>query len=201
MAPPGSGLCMSLAWRFTNPNEAMGSLSLVIGLAVRRALLSLGAVGIKVKWPNDIYIDEGSGPAKIAGILIELRSELAGPSMVVIGLGLNLHLNPEVRRQIDQNVADLSSVCEDMPSRNETVSAICREVIRDLEQFSVSGFKHFIDEWREADFLYGRKIKLHIHNEALVGDVLGVDENGLLIMNVAGDMKTLFAGHVELLDT
>lgn len=199
LAPPGSGLCLSLAWRFSDPPENLGALSLVVGLAVRRALLALGGRDIQVKWPNDIYINDELGPAKIAGILIELRSELSGPSMVVIGLGLNLFLSRAVRDTIDQNASDLASVCDQAPGRNQTANAVISEIIKSLQLFNRSGFTEFLPEWRAADFLVGRKIKLHLHNNALVGEAQGVDENGFLLMNINGEIQKQFAGHVELL--
>ena len=199
LAPPGSGLCLSLAWRFSEPPEAMGALSLVVGLSVRRALLAVGGRGISVKWPNDIYIEDERGPAKIAGILIELRSELSGPSMVVIGLGLNLVLNQNIRRQIDQNASDLASVCEAAPGRNEVAGLVIAEIIKSLKKFSVRGFSEFLAEWRAADFLIGRQIKLHIHDKAVVGEALGVNEHGLLLLKVGDETQRHFAGHVELL--
>ncbi|MGR8948707.1 MAG: biotin--[acetyl-CoA-carboxylase] ligase [Gammaproteobacteria bacterium] len=199
LAPPGSGLCLSLAWRFTDPPEAMGALSLVVGLATRRALLAIGADAIQVKWPNDIYIEDERGPAKIAGILIELRSELAGPSMVVIGLGINIHISQSTREQIDQSASDLASVCDDIPGRNATASSVIAEIVQCLKQFEAHGFGAFAGEWREADFLRGRKIKLHVHDSAVVGEVLGVNDDGLLKLNVGGEIQTHFAGHVELL--
>ena len=199
LAPPGSGLCLSLAWRFANPPEALGALSLVVGLAVRRALTALGGRDIQVKWPNDIYIEDARGYAKIAGILIELRSELAGPSMVVIGLGLNLALSRAIREKIDQNASDLASVCDEPPGRNQTAGLVIEEIIKSLLRFNDKGFGDFLSEWRSADFLKGHQIKLHMHNNAVVGEALGVDDQGLLLMNVAGEVQSHFAGHVELL--
>jgi len=200
LAPPGSGLCLSIAWRFQETPKAIGALSLVIGLAVRHALVGLGATGVSVKWPNDIYIEDDRGPAKIAGILIEMRSELAGPSLVVIGLGLNVLLSAAQRAAIDQNASDLASVCNDPPGRNATAGAVVQEIITALEAFGGSGFAPFREQWQQADFLKGRSIKLHINNAAVTGIVQGVDENGLLKLQVGNEEQTHFAGHVELLN-
>jgi len=208
LAPPGSGLCLSIAWRFQTTPAEIGALSLVIGLAVQRAVSALGAKGVGVKWPNDLYIEENPNssstrPAKIAGILIEMRSELAGPSMVVIGLGLNLSLSTEIRAKIDQQASDLASVCEGPLSRNETAGRVIQEILLALEEFSVSGFKSFREQWDQVDFLNGRSIKLHVNKEAVEGIARGVDENGFLKLAVGGlgntNLQTFFAGHVELL--
>ena len=202
LAPPGSGICLSLAWRFQETPNAIGALSLVIGLAVQRAVCSLGAEGVAVKWPNDLYIEQNK-PAKIAGILIEMRSELAGPSMVVIGLGLNIHLSKEARKKIDQRASDLASVSDEPPGRNATAGRVLAEILLALEQFTEQGFAPFIEQWQRVDFLNGRNIKLHINNETVEGLARGVDENGLLQLEISKggrrSMQGFFAGHVELL--
>jgi len=51
----------------------------------------LRQVGIEtaaVKWPNDIIVNF----RKLAGILIETQGDMLGPSVAVIGIGLNYRL-------------------------------------------------------------------------------------------------------------
>jgi signal transduction histidine kinase len=53
----------------------LGALSLAIGVACLRALQSQAVHGVQLKWPNDLVAAGG----KLGGILIEMRSESAGP--------------------------------------------------------------------------------------------------------------------------
>lgn len=63
-------------------------LSLVVGLAVLRALESLGVRDAGLKWPNDLL----QGGKKIAGILLELSGDPADLCHVVIGIGINVNM-------------------------------------------------------------------------------------------------------------
>lgn len=63
-------------------------LSLVVGLAVLRALESLGVRDTGLKWPNDLL----QGGKKIAGILLELSGDPADLCHVVIGIGINVNM-------------------------------------------------------------------------------------------------------------
>lgn len=63
-------------------------LSLVVGLAVLRALESLGVRDAGLKWPNDVL----QGGKKIAGILLELSGDPADLCHVVIGIGINVNM-------------------------------------------------------------------------------------------------------------
>lgn len=82
---PGAGLWLTLVER---PNDTSGLdvLSLRVGLAAARALDRFAAEPIRVKWPNDLYIEYG----KLAGILVEARWRESSLEWVAIGLGVNV---------------------------------------------------------------------------------------------------------------
>lgn len=88
-SPRGAGLYLSVALRPSGVSfPALGSLSVVAGLAVRAVASELGVDAV-LKWPNDVLA--GPDRAKCAGILAEA---VAGPessvSSVVLGIGLNV---------------------------------------------------------------------------------------------------------------
>ena len=81
----GASLTFSLLWRFQCGAAALYGLSLAVGVALMRAMHSLGVDQAQLKWPNDVLVFEDnasgrSGPRKLAGILIELQGDLEGPS-------------------------------------------------------------------------------------------------------------------------
>lgn len=102
----GNGLMFSLCWRFEKGVSNLSGLSLVIGIAILRTLRSYSTQNISIKWPNDILYDNH----KLAGILIEIRGEVCGPSYAVIGIGINFKLSKSIIPLIDQKVTDLSNV-------------------------------------------------------------------------------------------
>ena len=55
-------------------------------LAVCEAVEALASLECRVKWPNDVWIEE----RKVAGVLVEARP----PDWAVIGIGLNLAIEP-----------------------------------------------------------------------------------------------------------
>lgn len=83
-SPKGAGLYLSVALRPEGVSfSALGSLSVVAGLAVRATAASVGVDAV-LKWPNDVLV----GGAKTAGILAEaVASE---PPSIVLGIGLNV---------------------------------------------------------------------------------------------------------------
>ncbi|TDP93656.1 BirA family biotin operon repressor/biotin-[acetyl-CoA-carboxylase] ligase [Labedaea rhizosphaerae] len=84
VSPPGTGLYLSVLLR---PSQvaapALGTLSMVAGLALAEAVRETAGVTADLKWPNDLLIDG----AKCAGILCEVGG--GTPPAVVVGIGLN----------------------------------------------------------------------------------------------------------------
>ena len=98
----GGALTFSVLWRFETGAAGLTGLSLVVGIAVARALAGLGATEVKLKWPNDVLFRG----RKLGGILIEVQGDALGPATAVIGIGLNVRMPPAWRDRIDQPIAD-----------------------------------------------------------------------------------------------
>jgi len=64
----------------------LGVLSLRAGLVAAEALDRFASEPIRLKWPNDLYVDRG----KLAGILVEARWRESTVEWVAIGLGVNV---------------------------------------------------------------------------------------------------------------
>jgi BirA family biotin operon repressor/biotin-[acetyl-CoA-carboxylase] ligase len=89
VAPPGQALAVSVLLRPTFSLDAFGWLPLVAGLAMARAVDSVGVAGaVSLKWPNDVLVDG----LKVSGLLAEL---LPGAAGVVLGAGVNLTIPRE----------------------------------------------------------------------------------------------------------
>jgi BirA family transcriptional regulator, biotin operon repressor / biotin---[acetyl-CoA-carboxylase] ligase len=89
-APAGSGLMFSALLRPAEVAAARWSLlPLLVGAAVARGLAVAGGVGVRLKWPNDLLVDEG----KLGGILLERVETSTGPAAIA-GVGINVVLAP-----------------------------------------------------------------------------------------------------------
>ena len=196
LAPPGAAVCMSLGWRFDVPPRDLSALSLAVGVAVAQGLQTLGAAGVRLKWPNDLLL----AGRKLAGILIEMRSELGGPCTVVIGIGVNVAVGEEVRAQIDQPVASLADAIQPPPSRNAVAASILSALSQTLTTFAARGFAAFTADWLTLDALAGRAVTLSLPDRTVSGIARGVDANGLLLIDIDGRVESFMAGHVRLRD-
>jgi len=197
-APLGSGLCLSLAWLFDPPPSAPGALSLAAGVAVLRALERLGVRDATLKWPNDIY----RAGRKLGGILCELRFEAAGPAYVVVGVGLNVHapagLADAIAAEGGVLPADLADVTPPV-TRQALAASLIDELAAAAAVFGTAGFAPFAAEWRRADALRDRPVRVQGAGGAdRDGVARGIDAQGSLQVEFAGTVECLTAGEVTL---
>jgi BirA family biotin operon repressor/biotin-[acetyl-CoA-carboxylase] ligase len=191
----GTALTFSLLWRFDCGLNALSGLSLAVGVAIVRALNKLGVRGVQLKWPNDILTEQG----KLAGVLIEAQGDVLGPSSVVIGVGLNCTLPASLAPQIGQPACALDEICEVMPTRNELLAVLLRELARVLQQFSQGGFAVLREEWERYHIYQDRRIKLQMaDSKAVNGIARGVSDIGELCLETAQGMRRFNSGEVEV---
>jgi BirA family transcriptional regulator, biotin operon repressor / biotin---[acetyl-CoA-carboxylase] ligase len=197
VASLGGSLTFSLLWRFERGAGHLGGLSLAVGVAVARALAACGVERVQVKWPNDLVCDF----RKIAGILVETAGEMQGPSVAVIGIGVNHRLGERVMDRIDQPVTDIAQCARPAaPSRSELLARLLTELAAALEAFDRHGFPALRDAWRSLHAYQGRRVRVMPGREApFDADVVDVGEDGVLVVRAAdGRLVSLASAEISL---
>lgn len=193
VSPFGGNLYLSLLWRFPFGASQVTGLSLAIAVAVGRALKELGLDSTGVKWPNDIVVSE----RKLAGILLEMAGEAAGPCAVVIGIGLNVK-SSETMELIDQPWAGLEPELGRPVARNDFASRLIIHLLEVVRQFERDGLAPFLEEWRSLDAYEGKTVELHLPGKQIRGIVRGVDETGALLLAHEGEVRHYQSGEVSM---
>jgi BirA family transcriptional regulator, biotin operon repressor / biotin---[acetyl-CoA-carboxylase] ligase len=197
IAPFGGGVAMSLGWTCSDVVRTLPALSLGVGVAVVRALARAGAEDILLKWPNDIWLRD----RKLGGVLIELRAEAGGPAHVVIGVGLNVSLSEDARREVEASgvaAAAVSDACKTPPSRNLVAGAILDELLSMLVQYERFGFSAFRDAWAALDGLKDRAVQVTVGGSVILGLARGVDSDGALLLETNGYTQRIVSGEASL---
>lgn len=193
---PGFGnIYMSLAWRFPLPVAKLGPLSLVMGVAVARALQEYG-VSAQLKWPNDILV----AGKKMAGILIESRISSPHSTAAVIGLGLNFHMDEAAAVAISQPWTDFSQqyLGAGPVTRNQLVARVLAHMVRACADFSAQGFAAFQDAWSEYDMSKGRLVELDSAGRVHCGEALGVDDSGGIKVRIDNQVQVFHSADMGL---
>ena len=191
----GGALTFSLLWRFNQGVGSLSGLSLGVGVALLRALKSLGVTGAALKWPNDVLHRN----CKLAGILIEVQGDVLGPSLAVIGIGINLKLSEQTRNIIDQPTTDLYSITGVMPERNQALGCVLGHLAQVLDIFAVQGFSGLRAEWVEHHVYHKKNVRIMLPDDgAEEGIVTGVDSEGALLLQTSGGERRYSTGEISL---
>lgn len=191
-SPLGENLYLSIGLTFHGGFAALDGLSLVLGVAVAETLEKLGVPGVRLKWPNDIFLPEG----KLGGVLVELQGELQeGVVRVVAGIGINVHMNRA--DDVDQPWASLALRCPDGTwERNQIASALIRSLLETSAVFSEKGFGAFRDSWQSRDLFEGQRVVARGGEVSGVG--CGIDGQGNYLVRGEDGVVAIRAGEVSL---
>ncbi len=192
-SPFSSNLYMSMYWRLDQgPAAAMG-LSLVIGIIMAEVIQSLGAPDVRVKWPNDLYLND----RKLAGILVELTGKTGDAAQIVIGAGVNLLMRSEGTAEINQGWINLQEAGVDI-DRNELAAKLINSLREALPIFERDGLAPFVSRWEALDNFINRPVKLLIGDREVHGIARGIDKQGGLLLEQNGVIKSWVGGEISL---
>jgi BirA family biotin operon repressor/biotin-[acetyl-CoA-carboxylase] ligase len=192
-SPFGANLYLSMYWRLEQgPAAAMG-LSLVIGIVMAEVLQALGAEEVRVKWPNDLYLQD----RKLAGILVELTGKTGDAAQIVIGAGINLAMRNVEADIVNQGWINLqeAGIAVD---RNQLAVRLISELRAALHLFEQEGLSPYLMRWEKLDNFINRPVKLIIGDKEIYGISRGIDAQGALLLEQDGITKPWVGGEISL---
>lgn len=196
-SPFARNIYLSLAWKFEQGIAAVEGLSLAVGVAVLRALSTLGAAEVGLKWPNDLMV----GEKKLGGVLVEIAGDVSGECHVIIGLGLNVNMPDSAATKIDQAWTDLTRIGvyrREKINRSILVGEILRQLLPMVAGFEKTGFAPMKNEWEAANIHLGQQVNIVTVAETVSGTALGVTDSGALRMEVRGKEQVFVGGEVSV---
>lgn len=192
VSPFGKNVYLSVLTTIKSDITQLGGFSLMMALAVEKALENLGVEGVSLKWPNDVYLHG----QKLAGILLEMTGEYASHCQLIIGIGLNFDM-AETRKDIDQSWTALKHYYPEL-SRNQVAIELLNSVLLMIKEFKQSGFAPWIDTWNEKDVFYSRQVQILNPRHSIIGVSKGVNERGELNVQTDVGIQVISGGEVSL---
>lgn len=175
-APPGHALLLSVIVRGTG--EAFALLPLAAAVAVA----DVAGPDARIKWPNDILLDD----RKVAGILCEGRPQ---EGWAIVGIGVNVAV------KLDDLPAELHATAATLGRPPADVDIVLGELLTALQRALDLPTAELLSAWSARDGLRGRTIRWAGGS----GVASGIDGVGRLVVELPGGGRTaLDAGEVHL---
>lgn len=202
---PRGGAWFSLLWPLNSPIENYHSVPLVAGLAILRTLQQIIQVyqvvyipQIHIKWPNDVLLDD----RKVAGILCE--TVMTGPrvSHLIVGVGVNVRFHSKVLRgPLRHPPITLKEALRVSIPVNQIIERFVTQFLILMHRYEKDGLSPgMLRELRTHLAYVGQTRRWSFAGQTIEAQILGLDDQGRLILNINGQEQTVDYGEVVASD-
>ena len=191
--PEGTSVMMSILLRPKFEPQYAPTLTLVMGMAVAKAVKKLG-FDVSIKWPNDVVVSH----KKICGILTEMGVRDGKIDYAVIGVGINVNI-----REFPDEMADKATSLYLESGRKFDRSQIPGLVMEAFEEYyekfaatcDLSGLK---EKYESILANYNQPVRV-LAKEPYEGVARGITDGGeLLVEKTDGTIVAVSAGEVSV---
>ncbi|MBK9070754.1 MAG: biotin--[acetyl-CoA-carboxylase] ligase [Myxococcales bacterium] len=191
-APASEGVFWSCVLRPALAPAAAAGLTLAAGVAACEAVRACG-VAATLKWPNDVVVVDAGVVAKLGGILTESVTRGSALEYVVVGIGLNVTNAPVVEGARTTSIHQAGG----RGSRAEVVARLRGSLEQWLDRYLEEGMAAISPTWQA---MAERRCELRVGTgqAARVAELVGLADDGALMVAIDGVTTTIRAGEVEL---
>ena len=191
--PEGTSVMMSILLRPKFEPQYAPTLTLVMGMAVAKAVKNLG-FDVSIKWPNDVVVSH----KKICGILTEMGVRDGKIDYAVIGVGINVNI-----KEFPEEMADKATSLYLESGKEFDRSQIPGLVMEAFEEYyekfaatcDLSGLK---EEYESILANYNQPVRV-LAKEPYEGVARGITDGGeLLVEKTDGTIVAVSAGEVSV---
>jgi len=195
LSPPFKNLLFSVIFYPKINTSLVFRLTMLASIAAVRAVKRVCKVDVKIKWPNDLYMNE----KKVCGVLTEFSADHDSVHYAVVGMGLNVNFNTTKINEISGIATSLMSECGAKVSRLSLFIALLEEMDILYEKFLKTDGKGLEAEWNKYSMVLDRNVRIISGNEEKTGVAKGVNSSGhLILVNEKGEQEEIICGDLSL---
>ena len=213
---PEGGLYQSVLLRPNRDKAEWPTLGFVMALAIRAALLRLASRPhdtLRVKWPNDLLVDND----KIAGISMETHA-----GGVCMGMGVNVFkptdasdlladgkYEPAYFADMAIGLTEQGSIAfgngYEFSNKQEAIKVVGDAVLSSFAQcypvWLQNGFAPFKREFVSCNYLMGKQVSMRLLNGDVIveGMAAGIDDSGCLLVDDGSRLVPVNSGEAHVL--
>ncbi len=185
--------CIALSVILYPESSILPSIIKLASLAVLYTIRNITGLNPVIKWPNDIMIKD----KKVCGILVESGVREEGKGYTIIGIGVNVNLDPKRLGEVSVPATSLSNELGREVSRLELIRYLLLEI--EKLYLTVRDGIPVHKEWRQNLDTLGRQVNVKMGEEIFEGVAESVKRDGSLMLRMRdGNLKRIVAGDVTI---
>ncbi len=201
VSPAGQSIYMTLLLRPDIEPADASMLTLVMGLCVAEAIHEVTGLPVRIKWPNDIVLEDPhtGGFRKVCGILTELSTEIESINYVVIGVGINVNQDTFPGGLAD-TATSLKRELGHSLKRAELIAAVLAKFDRKYEAFlKTKDLSGLADAYNALLINRDRDVRILEPGDEYEAYALGINSRGELVVRLPdGGKRQIYAGEVSV---
>jgi len=179
------GLYFTIILRPQIPPAFISRINFAASMILARTLRNMFLIDARVKWPNDILVNE----RKVAGLLSEMEAETDRVRFINIGMGVNVNNNPTLREPM---AVSLKKIIGRNILRKQLLAGFLDAFENRLNKDALD---NVISEWKSYSLTMGRAVKIVTTHDEFKGIAVDVDNTGALMLKLAdGSIKKIIYG-------
>jgi BirA family biotin operon repressor/biotin-[acetyl-CoA-carboxylase] ligase len=184
------GLYFTMVLRPQLPVSSGFKVNFLASLTMVRVIRELLEIDARVKWPNDIMVDD----QKLSGMLSEMEAEADRIHYINLGMGLNVNNDPT---GFQPEATSLRQLMKREVSRKDILARFLDTFSRRMQLIASDDI---IAEWKKYTLTLGRRVKIATRHEQSEGLAVDVDDSGALVLKLAnGQHKKIMYGDCFLI--
>ncbi|OON98782.1 MAG: biotin--[acetyl-CoA-carboxylase] ligase [Epulopiscium sp. Nele67-Bin004] len=193
-SPRGVGIWLSIILYPPIETSEMSKLGLIASIAMCNTLQEITDQHIKIKWPNDLVLNE----KKICGILCELVSIGDKKSAIIVGIGVNVNTSV-----FEDNLPYASSLfleCGVTFDRKQIIDKFVPLFENMYNKFlEYKTFEVFLDEYKNLCLNLGKVAYIQNKDKQYVANIISINNNGnLVVKDEEEKVFEIFSGEVSI---
>ncbi len=195
-SPPGKGIYLSFLLRPNVPLAVAPQMTLLIAVALCRAIRKETVANATIKWPNDILVDG----KKICGILVETMLEADVVKAMIAGVGVTANVRAdELPEELADRVTSLLEATGAPVSRESIVVAFLKQFDWLYEVYRKEGFGPVRTLWEALSSTLHGRVRISTPQGFAEGVAEGITEEGaLLVRDDDGHVRAMYSGDLAV---
>ncbi|WP_414046390.1 biotin--[acetyl-CoA-carboxylase] ligase [Macrococcus equi] len=196
LSQPHTGLWMSLVLHPYISFRQIATFNLFISIAIAETIKKVCHINPKIKWPNDIYIDD----KKVCGFLTEINGNSDGVDTIICGIGINInHEKNDFDSELSKTATSLMLECGSKIDRYIFLKSLIESVELYYRMFLDKPFSDIKDIYKDYSMIWDRTLRYTEGKKQIFGRAVDLKDDGVLVvLDESGQLHQFISADIEV---